>query len=147
MRGIVLIVGLLAATKVGYQEYAERSALTEVLLNTYRQDATESCRREAQQRNFRMPDWAWSAPKDIHISIGRSGDSEPYWQLGYALMSTRTARSLRRAGGGQGSLRDRLRLRHRAPARDDQSAVARRAAAGLLAQPPWTCLVAAHRPI
>jgi hypothetical protein len=88
MRGIVLIVGLLAATKVGYQEYAERSALTEVLLNTYRQDATESCRREAQQRNFRMPDWAWSAPKDIHISIGRSGDSEPYWQLGSALMST-----------------------------------------------------------
>lgn len=89
MRGIVLIVGLLAATKVGYQEYAERSALTEVLLNTYRQDATESCRREAEQRNFRMADWAWSSPKDIRISIGRSGDGEgePYWQLGATLLS------------------------------------------------------------
>lgn len=87
MRGLVLLVGLLAASKVGYQEYAERATLTEVLLNTYRQDASEACRREARQRNFRMPDWAWSSPKDIHISIGRSSDSEPYWQLGSALLS------------------------------------------------------------
>lgn len=87
MRGLVLLVGLLAAAKLGYQEYAERSALTEVLLDTYRQDATEACRREAQARNFRMADWAWTSPKDLRISIGRSSDSEPYWQLGSALLS------------------------------------------------------------
>ena len=86
MRSLVLMVGLLAAGKVGYQEYVERSALTEVLLNTYRQDATESCVREAHHRNFAVPYRSWSEPEAISISLGRSSDSEPYWQIGETLL-------------------------------------------------------------
>ena len=86
MRSLVLLVGLMAAGKVGYQEYVERGALTEVLLNTYRQDATEACEREAKHRNFSVSYSAWSAPKDIAISLGRSSDSEPYWQIGESLL-------------------------------------------------------------
>ena len=86
MRSLVLIVGLLAAGKVGYQEYAERSALSEVLLNTYRQDATEACEREAGNRNISVAYMAWSSPKEISISLGRSSDSEPYWQIGESLL-------------------------------------------------------------
>jgi hypothetical protein len=86
MRSLVLIVGLLAAGKVGYQEYAERKALSEVLLNTYRQDATEACEREAANRNISVAYTAWSSPRQISISLGRSSDSEPYWQLGETLL-------------------------------------------------------------
>lgn len=86
MRSLVLLVGLLAAGKVGYQEYVERNALTEVLLNTYRQDATEACEREADHRNFSVDYSAWSTPKEISISLGRSTDSEPYWQISEALL-------------------------------------------------------------
>jgi hypothetical protein len=86
MRSLVLLVGLLAAGKVGYQEYVERTALTEVLLNTYRQDATEACGREAEHRNFSVAYRSWSAPKEIGISLGRSSDNEPYWQIGEALL-------------------------------------------------------------
>ena len=86
MRSLVLLVGLLAAGKVGYQEYVERNALTEVLLNTYRQDATEACEREAGHRNFSVAYSAWSSPKEISISLGRSSDNEPYWQIGETLL-------------------------------------------------------------
>ncbi len=86
MRSLVLLVGLLAAGKVGYQEYVERNALTEVLLNTYRQDATEACEREADHRNFSVSYSAWSSSKEISISLGRSSDSEPYWQIGESLL-------------------------------------------------------------
>lgn len=86
MRSLVLLVGLLAAGKVGYQDYVERNALSEVLLNTYRQDATEACAREADHRNFSVTYSAWSAPNEISISLGRSSDSEPYWQIGESLL-------------------------------------------------------------
>lgn len=60
-----------------------------MLLNTYRQDATVT--RAAARRSSATSGWprAWSAPKDIHISIGRSsdGEGEPDWQLGATLLS------------------------------------------------------------
>ncbi|MEZ5923337.1 MAG: hypothetical protein R3D57_03045 [Hyphomicrobiaceae bacterium] len=86
MRSLVLIVGLLAVGKVGYQEYVERSALTEVLLNTYRQDAVEACEREASNRNIAVAYSAWTTPSDMRISIGRSSEGEPYWDLGRAVL-------------------------------------------------------------
>jgi hypothetical protein len=86
MRSLVLIVGLLAAGKVGYQEYVERAALTDALLNTYRQDATEACEREAEHRNFSVAYRSWAVPTEIGISLGRSSDKEPYWQIGETLL-------------------------------------------------------------
>ena len=72
MRSLILFVVLLAGAKFGYQEYVYRSALVDVLINTYRQDAVERCQQEAKSRNLAIGYSAWSQPESLSLVVGRS---------------------------------------------------------------------------
>ena len=72
MRSLILFVALLAAAKFGYQEYVYRSALTEALITTYRQDAVERCQRESKSRNLAVGYAAWNKPESLSLVVGPS---------------------------------------------------------------------------
>jgi hypothetical protein len=72
LRSLILFVVLLAGAKFGYQEYVYRSALTDALINTYRQDAVERCQQEAKLRNLAIGYAAWSQPESLSLVVGRS---------------------------------------------------------------------------
>jgi hypothetical protein len=66
------LVALIAAGKLGFQEYVYRSAITEALINTYRQDAVERCQRESATRNLSIGYDAWSQPESIKLTVGHA---------------------------------------------------------------------------
>jgi hypothetical protein len=68
----MLFLVLLAGGKFGYQEYAYRSALVDVLINTYRQDAVERCQKEAKSRNLAIGYAAWNKPESLSLVVGQS---------------------------------------------------------------------------
>lgn len=74
MRSVILFIALLAAAKLGWQEYVYRSALTDALVDTFRQDAIESCSRESRQRNIGVGYDAWSKPESIELTVGQSSE-------------------------------------------------------------------------
>ena len=73
VRSIAMIIALLAAGKLGYQEYAYRITLADVVMTTYRQDAVVACQREAAQRNLSVSYVSWTKPEEMSLEVGRSG--------------------------------------------------------------------------
>jgi hypothetical protein len=73
VRSVVLFIVLLTAAKFGYQEWVFRSAITDALLNTYRQDAVQRCQVEARQRNLALGYDAWNDPDSVRVTVGQPG--------------------------------------------------------------------------
>ncbi|MEZ5773197.1 MAG: hypothetical protein R3D33_00355 [Hyphomicrobiaceae bacterium] len=74
MRSLVLLVMLLAAGKVGYQDWVYRRALSETLVMTYRSDAVRACQREATRVQLTVSYVSWTEPAAIEVSVGRLAD-------------------------------------------------------------------------
>ena len=70
MRSVLAFVALLALAKFGYQEWVYRSALVDTLITTFRQDAVESCQKEAKARNLAVGYGAWSDPESFQLIVG-----------------------------------------------------------------------------
>ena len=70
MRSVLAFIAILAAMKFGYQEYVYRSALVDTLITTYRQDAVESCQKEARARNLTVGYGSWSDPESFSLIVG-----------------------------------------------------------------------------
>lgn len=86
MRSIAMIIALLAAGKLGYQEYAYRITLADVVMTTYRQDAVVACQREAAQRNLSVSYVSWTKPEEMSLEVGRSGSDSKLGGLGDRLL-------------------------------------------------------------
>lgn len=85
MRGLVILVLVLAAAKIGYQDMIYRQTLAETLMTTYRADAEKSCQREAAQRNLSVSTLSWSSPEEIELTVGKSNLNMSLWQVGAEL--------------------------------------------------------------
>ena len=70
MRSVLAFIAILAALKFGYQEWVYRSALVDTLITTYRQDAVESCQKEAKARNLTVEYGSWSDPESFQLIVG-----------------------------------------------------------------------------
>ena len=46
MRAIVILLALLAATKLGYHEYLYRGATRDAMIGAYREHAVQACQKE-----------------------------------------------------------------------------------------------------
>ena len=88
MRSLILFVVLLAGAKFGYQEYVYRSALTDALINTYRQDAVERCQQEAKSRNLAIGYTAWSQPESLSLMVGQSTRDAASGDFGFSTSSS-----------------------------------------------------------
>ncbi|MEL6372874.1 MAG: hypothetical protein AAFR04_02780 [Pseudomonadota bacterium] len=85
MRTLVILLAILAAGKVGYQEYTYRTALHTSLIDAYRTRALNACFRAATINRMVGSSRAWTRPADLDLVIGKRSLNVQFWQMGHAL--------------------------------------------------------------
>ncbi len=88
MRVLVLVLTLLAAAKIGTQQYLIASAKTDIIVSAYRDRAVGACREAARSRQIAMPA-SWSAHGAVRLVIGKSNLDVALWQIDHRLWQTR----------------------------------------------------------
>jgi hypothetical protein len=81
MRAFVILLLLLAAAKLGFQEYLFRTATRDALLEAYRQHAVEACQRDARSQSLGVAAQAWATPRDVQLVIGKHALDVYPWQV------------------------------------------------------------------
>jgi type IV secretory pathway TrbD component len=87
MKGLVALLLLLAAAKIGMHEYMVRSATNEVIILAYRDRAIAACQGDSAGAEI-VPVTAWANPR-ISLSIGKSNLGVYIWQVDHALWNAR----------------------------------------------------------
>src|ERR1700752_3701000 len=89
MRAIVILLALLAAAKLGYQEYLFRSATRDAIIGAYKEHAAQACQNDARSHGFGLGPQAWANPKAIRLVIGKSSLDVYPWQTDHAQWNAR----------------------------------------------------------
>lgn len=87
MKAVVVLLALLAALKIGYQEYLFRAATNEVIVAAYRDRAVAACQRDAKTQAAGTLQWART--NDVKLVIGKSNLDVYFWQVDHALWNAR----------------------------------------------------------
>jgi hypothetical protein len=88
MKAVVLLLALLAALKIGYQEYMVRTATTEIIVAAYRERAVSACQRDNRNPQI-APGVAWARPSSVKLVIGKGNLDVYFWQVDHALWNAR----------------------------------------------------------
>jgi hypothetical protein len=89
MRTVVLLLALLVAAKLGYQEYLFRSGTSEAIIGAYKEHAVQACQKDARSASLGLDRQAWSSPTSIKVLIGKSALDVYPWQTDHPLWSAR----------------------------------------------------------
>ena len=89
MRMVVIFLALLAAAKLGYQEYLFRSATRDAIIGAYKEHAVQACQKDSKSHSFGLSLQAWANPKSIRVVIGNSLLDVYPWQVDHALWNAR----------------------------------------------------------
>jgi len=111
MKVVIIILGLLAALKIGLAEYHFRAATRDVIVAAYKDRAIDACRRDAAKdargQAAVVAASFWTKPSDIRLVIGRSELDVYPWQIDHHLWHARYRNPyllLSSASGGAGSV-------------------------------------------
>ena len=63
MKAVVILLALLAAAKLGYQEYLFRSATRDAIIGAYREHAVQACQKDARSAALGSTPQAWANPQ------------------------------------------------------------------------------------
>lgn len=85
MKVVVLMLALLAALKVGHQEYMLRTAAHEIIVAAYRDRAVAACQKDTRGQQTA----AWARPSQIRLVIGKSNLDVYFWQVDHTLWNAR----------------------------------------------------------
>ena len=93
MRFMVILLALLAAAKIGTQEWIARSALEEATIAAYRDRAADACQK-ASSKDPRAapsagPQPGWASPAETRLVIGRRDVDVRVWEIDNALWPKR----------------------------------------------------------
>ena len=83
MRLIAVVLILLAAGKLGYQEYLYRATTGDVMVATFRDQAVAACQRDATAAGL-ADRAAWTAPAQIWFGVGNPHADVSVWQIDHA---------------------------------------------------------------
>jgi hypothetical protein len=89
MKAIVILLALLAAAKMGYQEYLFRISTRDAVIGAYREHAVQACQKDARSQTLGLGAQAWSNPKSVRLVIGKSSLDVYPWQVDNALWNAR----------------------------------------------------------
>ena len=89
MRALVIVLALLTAAKLAFQEYLFRAATRDAVLEAYRQHAVEACQRDARNLGLGVTAQAWANPRTIELAIGKRGLDVYPWQVDHANWNAR----------------------------------------------------------
>ena len=85
MRKLVILVVVLIAGKLGYQEYLFRATTRDVIVATFQERALQTCQRHTRASVVTLsgaaPVGAWSKPVSVSLMIGKSGLDVYPWQI------------------------------------------------------------------
>lgn len=88
MRVLVLVLVLLAAAKIGTQQYLASTAKNEIIIAVYRDRALSACREAARAMHLDISG-AWAPTDDIRVMIGKTSLDVALWQIDNALWQAR----------------------------------------------------------
>jgi hypothetical protein len=89
MRTVVFILVLLAAVKLGHQEYLYRAATRDVIVAAHKARAVQACQKDSRTANLGVPPQAWADADPIQLVIGKNTLDVPIWQVDNALWNAR----------------------------------------------------------
>jgi len=89
MRMVVIFLALLAAAKLGYQEYLFRSATRDAIVGAYKEHAVQACQKDSKSHSFGLSPQAWANPNTIRLVIGNSTLDVYPWQVDHVLWNAR----------------------------------------------------------
>jgi hypothetical protein len=89
MKAIVILLALLTAAKMGYQEYLFRISTRDAVIGAYREHAVQACQKDARSQTLGLGAQAWSNPKSVRLVIGKSSLDVYPWQVDNALWNAR----------------------------------------------------------
>ena len=89
MRAVVIFLALLAAAKLGYQEYLFRVATRDAVIGAYREHAVQACQNDAMSHSFGVGPQAWANPKTIRLVIGKTSLDVYPWQIDHSKWNAR----------------------------------------------------------
>jgi len=89
MKAIVLLLALLVAAKLGYQEYQFRAGTRDAIIGAYREHAVQACQRDARSTGLGLGPQAWSNANSIKVVIGKGALDVYPWQTDHALWNAR----------------------------------------------------------
>jgi hypothetical protein len=89
MKAVVVLLALLAAAKVGYQEYLFRAATRDAIVGAYREHAVQACQRDARTLSLGLGPQAWANTHTIRLVIGKSALEVYPWQVDHAMWNAR----------------------------------------------------------
>jgi hypothetical protein len=81
MRLLVVLLVLMATTKVATLEWLHRAASDDVIVSAYRPRALEACAVQGQRLTPAVDTKSWTTDTAIHLEIGRRGKSVAVWQV------------------------------------------------------------------
>jgi hypothetical protein len=89
MKAIVILLALLAAAKMGYQEYLFRISTRDAVIGAYKEHAVQACQKDARTQTLGLGAQAWANPKTIRLVIGKSSLDVYPWQVDNTLWNAR----------------------------------------------------------
>ena len=89
MRLAVIFLALLAAAKLGYQEYLFRTATRDAIIGAYKEHAVQACQKDTRSNSLGLHAQAWANPKTVRVVIGNSTLDVYPWQVDNALWNAR----------------------------------------------------------
>ena len=88
MRILVVVLVLLAAAKIGTQEYLIAAAKSEIIIQAYRDRAVGACKEAARAKRLEVPT-ALESTRDVRLVIGKGSLDVALWQVDHALWQSR----------------------------------------------------------
>lgn len=89
MKIVVFILVLLAALKLGHQEYAYRTATRDIIVAAYKDRAALACQKDSRNASLGLAPQAWANVSSVNLVIGKSTLSVQVWQVDSPLWSAR----------------------------------------------------------
>lgn len=88
MRVLVIVLVLLAAAKIGAQQYLVASAKSEIIVSAYRDRAVGACGLLARAQHVELPQ-SWAGQPEVRLVIGKSSLDVHLWQVGHTMWAAR----------------------------------------------------------
>jgi hypothetical protein len=89
MKAVVFILVLLAALKIGHQEYLYRAATRDVIVASYRDRAVLACQSDGRNASLGVAPHLWASTQSVQLAIGKSGLDVHVWQVDNPLWAAR----------------------------------------------------------
>jgi hypothetical protein len=89
MKPVVIFLALLAAAKLGHQEYLFRTAAREAIVSAYKERAVQACLKDIKSLSLGLAAQSWSDPGSIKLVIGKSTLDVHLWQVDHHLWNAR----------------------------------------------------------